>query len=142
MTDEQTLRIIVSAGLMVFSVCIALGAAFAVQAALAPDPYPAAAERACVVGVQKDLMNRFPTVVHTLDAGYVRYTNEDAESVGYANLHWQSADPQNPSKLLYDRHGNLLGADFSVLARPSQTAPSLWDVRYILEGESGGEMYS
>jgi hypothetical protein len=154
MTDEETLRMVVGAGLVAFSVCIALGAASAVKAALAPDSNPAATELAFVVGVQKDLLKRFPTVADALEAGYFRYTNEDTSgSISYANLRWQSADPQHPSQLWYDLHGTLLGADFSVLASPSKTPPSLWGVPsrrwffriahiyYILAGQNEREMY-
>ncbi len=57
------------------------------QTASTPDPYPAAAERAFVDGVQKDLMQRFPTVGDALRAGCFRYTNEDAGgSISLVNL--------------------------------------------------------
>ena len=100
------------------------------QTASMPDPYPAATERAFVDGVQKDLMQRFPTVGDALKAGYFRYTNVEAGgSISYVNLRWQSSDPQHPSQLWYDFYGDLLGADFSVLARDSNTAPALWGVQ-------------
>ncbi len=147
-------KIFASAGLLTFSAFMALAAASVPQTASTPGSQPAASERAFVDGVQKDLMKRFPTVADSLKAGYFRYTNEDTSgSISYANLRWQSADPQHPSQLWYDVHGNLLGADFSVLASESKTAPSLWGVQsgrwffgrahihYILERQDGTETY-
>jgi hypothetical protein len=109
---------------------------------------------AFVDGVQKNLMQRFPSVSDALKAGYFRFTNEDTSgSISYANLQWQSADPQHPSQLWYDVKGNLLGADFSVLQSDSGTAPSMWGVQsgrwhalpahihYILPGQAGMETY-
>ena len=140
--------------LVACSASIALTGISLAQTASKPAPRPAAAELAFVDGVQKDLTQRFPTVADALKAGYFRYTNEDTSgSISYANLQWQSVDPQHPSQLWYDVHGNLLGADFSVLASESKTAPSLWGVQsgrwrslpahihYILSGQDGMETY-
>lgn len=140
--------------LVAFCASIALAGKCLAQTASKPAPQPAPAELAFVDGVQKDLMQRFPTVADALRVGYFRYTKEDTSgSISYANLRWQSVDPQHPSQLWYDVHGNLLGADFSVLASESETAPSLWGVQsgrwhslpahihYILAGEDGMETY-
>lgn len=108
--------------------CFTLSASIAT--ASSPGPYPVGAEVAFVDGLQKDLMQRFPTVADALKAGYFRYTSEDTSgSISYANLRWQSADPQHPSQLWYDVFGNLLGADFSVLVSESKTAPALWGIQ-------------
>ena len=87
-------------------------------------------------------------------AGYFRFGNEDSSgAISYANLQWQSADPQHPSQLWYDVHGNLLGADFSVLQSSSPEPPKMWGVNYsrwvsfrehvhwILVGPNGTETY-
>jgi hypothetical protein len=100
-------------------------------------------------------MARFPTTKEAEAAGYFRYTNEDKDgAISYANLQWQSADPQHPSQLWYDVHGNLLGADFSVLQSSSPEPPkNLWGVNfrrwisfrehihYVLAGANGSETY-
>ncbi len=89
-----------------------------------------------------------------IKAGYFRYTNEDEDgAISYANLHWNSGDPQHPSQLWYDVNGNLLGADFSVLQSASPSPPKIWGVNYrrwvsfrehihyILTGPNGTEIY-
>ena len=137
-----------------FSAGLALTGTALAQTASKPSAQPAAGELPFVDGVQKDLMQRFPTVADALKAGYVRFTSEDASgSISYANLQWQSAGPEHPSQLWYDVHGDLLGADFSVLASESETAPSLWGIQsgrwhhlpahihYVLGGQNGMETY-
>ncbi|HZY97136.1 MAG TPA: hypothetical protein VFE35_08535 [Candidatus Cybelea sp.] len=122
------------------------------KAALSPQPQ--GTEVAFVQSVQKDLMSRFPTAANAVKAGYFRYTNEDEDgAISYANLHWQSANPTAPSQLWYDVHGNLLGADFSVLQSTSPAPPKIWGVdfrrwvsfgehiHYILLGPNGTETY-
>jgi len=118
------------------------------------SPVPQGTEVAFVASIQKDLMARFPTAQDAVKAGYFRYTNEDEDgAISYANLHWQSGDQQHPSQLWYDVHGNLLGADFSVLQSSSPQPPSVWGVdyrrwisfrehiHYILVGSNGTETY-
>src|ERR1700722_2415333 len=114
-----------------------LGAAFALTL-VAPawaDENPtyngptSASEAAFVKAIQADLNQRFATAADAEKAGYVRYTGEDdTGAISYANMNWQSNDPQHPSQLWYDVNGNLLGADFSVPRRPGDTRPSLWGV--------------
>lgn len=140
--------------LAAFSASLALAGTAMAQTTVKPPPQPAPAELAFVDGVRKDLMHRFPTVSDALKAGYVRFTNEDSSgSISYANLQWQSADPQHPSQLWYDVKGNLLGADFSVPKSSSAMAPSLWGIQsgrwhflpahihYVLAGRDGMETY-
>lgn len=87
-----------------------------------------AAETSFVTAIQKDLMARFPRASDAIKAGYVRYTNEDSTgAISYANLHW-SSDPTHPSQLWYDKDGNLLGADFSVVRRHGEPRPVLWGI--------------
>jgi hypothetical protein len=118
------------------------------------NPQPQGTEIAFVTGIQKDLMARFPTSADAVKAGYFRFGNEDADgAISYANLQWQSADPQHPSQLWYDAKGNLLGADFSVLQSSSMEPPKLWGVdfgrwtsfrghiHYVLSGPNGTETY-
>jgi hypothetical protein len=118
------------------------------------SPVPQGSEVVFVQSIQKDLMARFPTAIDAVKAGYFRYGNEDEDgAISYANLQWQSSDPQHPSQLWYDVHGNLLGADFSVLQSSSPGQPSLWGVNYsrwvsfrehihyILNGPNGTEIY-
>lgn len=118
------------------------------------SPVAQGSEVAFVDGMQKDLMARFPTAADAVKAGYFRYGNEDEDgAISYANLQWQSPDPQHPSQLWYDVHGNLLGADFSVLQSKSPAPPSMWGVNYrrwisfgehihyILNGANGSETY-
>lgn len=137
---------------------VALTAAAAFAATPAPQatlsPMPQGGEVAFVASIQKDLNARFPTPQAAEKAGYFRYTNEDEDgAISYANLHWQSGNPQEPSQLWYDVHGNLLGADFSVLQSTSPAPPSIWGVNYrrwisfrehihyILAGPNGTELY-
>jgi hypothetical protein len=88
-----------------------------------------ASEKLFVAAIQADLMKRYPTAADAEKAGYVRYTNEDdSGSISYANLHWQSSDIKHPSQLWYDKNGNLLGADFSVLYDGSPSRPNLWGI--------------
>lgn len=130
----------------------ALAATPAPQATL--SPMQQGTEVVFVKTIQKDLMARFPTAADAVKAGYFRYTNEDEDgAISYANLHWQSGDPQHPSQLWYDVHGNLLGADFSVLQSNSPEPPAVWGVdyrrwvsfrehvHYILIGPNGSEVY-
>jgi hypothetical protein len=137
---------------------LALTAVAASAATPAPtatlSPVPQGTEVAFVQSIQKDLMARFPTAADAVKAGYFRYTNEDEDgAISYANLQWQSGDPKHPSQLWYDVHGNLLGADFSVLQSSSPEPPSIWGVNYrrwvsfrahihyILAGPNGTETY-
>jgi hypothetical protein len=152
---------------MIFRTAVSAVAAFALCAGLAfaattPSPQPSptlnpqpqGTEVAFVTGIQKDLMARFPTAADAVKAGYFRYTNEDSTgAISYANLQWQSADPQHPSQLWYDVNGNLLGADFSVLQSDSMAPPKLWGVdfgrwesfrehiHFVLTGPNGTETY-
>jgi len=134
----------------------ALAATPAMAPKATPQPKPQGAEVAFVSAIQKDLNARFPTPADAEKAGYFRYTNEDKTgSISYANLQWQSDDPQHPSQLWYSVNGKLLGADFSVLLDKSPNAPpSLWGVNpqrwekfghshihYILTDANGKETY-
>lgn len=86
-------------------------------------------EKAFVAAIQSDLTARFATAADAERAGYFRYTNEDSTgAISYANLKWSSADPKHPSQLWYDKNGQLLGADFSVLTSDSPKRPVLWGV--------------
>ncbi len=118
------------------------------------SPVPQGTEVTFVKAIQSDLMARFPTTQDAEKAGYFRYTNEDEDgAISYANLHWQSGNSQSPSQLWYDVHGNLLGADFSVLQSGSPSPPATWGVNYrrwvsfrehihyILAGPNGTEIY-
>jgi hypothetical protein len=79
--------------------------------------------------VQSDLMARFPTVQQAEAAGYVRYTfPDDTGAISYANMQWQSADAHHPSQLWYDKHGKLMGADFSRL-KTSNVRPTIWGIK-------------
>jgi hypothetical protein len=122
------------------------------KATLAPQPQ--GTEVVFVQTIQKDLTSRFPTPQDAETAGYFRYGNEDEDgAISYANLHWQSGNPTQPSQLWYDVHGNLLGADFSVLQSSSPEPPAVWGVdyrrwvsfrshvHYILVGPNGTETY-
>jgi hypothetical protein len=134
----------------------AAGAAFAQTPApkATLSPHAQGTEVAFVRGIQKDLMARFPTARDAVKAGYFRYGNEDEDgAISYVDLQWQSADPQHPSQLWYDVHGNLLGADFSVLQSGSPKPPKLWGVNWhrwvsfrehihwVLAGPNGTETY-
>ncbi len=145
-------RIASALALFALTATAALGAAPSPSAS--PPPQPQGSEVAFVAGIQKDLMARFPTPQDAIKAGYFRYTNEDSTgAISYANLDWQSTDPQHPSQLWYDVHGNLLGADFSVLQSNSPEPPHIWGIdyrrwlsfrehiHYILYGPNGTESY-
>jgi hypothetical protein len=136
-----------------------LGAVLALTAsmAIAADtisPKPQGAEVAFVGGISKDLNARFPTPADAIKAGYFRYTNEDnTGAISYANLQWESSDPQHPSQLWYTVKGKLIGADFSVLKSTYPKQPSLWGidpkrwedfgahVHWVLVGADGTETY-
>lgn len=137
---------------------VALAAVPAFAATPAPratlSPMPQGAEVAFVKQIQTDLSARFPTPADAEKAGYFRFGNEDEDgAISYANLHWQSGNPQEPSQLWYDVKGNLLGADFSVEQSASPEPPSIWGVsyrrwvsfrehiHYILIGPNGKEVY-
>ncbi len=118
------------------------------------SPVPQGTETVFLQQIQKDLNARFPTPAAAEKAGYFRYGNEDEDgAISYANLQWNSGDPQHPSQLWYDVKGNLLGADFSVLQSQSPSPPSVWGVNYrrwvsfrehihyILAGPNGTETY-
>jgi hypothetical protein len=146
------IRIVCALALVCFSGSAAIAAAPAPKATLSPQPQ--GTEVAFVQSIQKDLTARFPTAADAEKAGYFRFGNEDEDgAISYANLQWQSGDPQHPSQLWYDVHGNLLGADFSVLQSSSPQPPSIWGVNYrrwvsfrehihyILNGPNGKEVY-
>ncbi len=141
---------------------IALAAVFALVAA-APklsDKPVGTAETAFVQSVQKDLNARFPTPADAEKAGYFRFNNEDKTgAISYANLQWNSTDPQHPSQLWYSASGKLLGADYSIpIANNStckgKTPPNQWGVNpqrwscfggphvhYILKNADGSYTY-
>jgi hypothetical protein len=132
-----------------FTIALGLSAESAPAPVPTPDPHPQGSEVAFVSGIQSDLMKRFPAAADAMKAGYFRYGNEDKTgAISYANLRWQSVDPQHPSQLWYDAKGRLLGADFSVL-RNSATPPTIWGidprrwiklpahVHYVLTGATG-----
>ncbi len=146
------IRITCALSIFVLAAIPAFAATPAPKATL--SPVPQGTEVAFVKAIQKDLMARFPTAQDAEKAGYFRYGNEDEDgAISYANLHWQSGNPQEPSQLWYDVHGNLLGADFSVLQSGSPAPPSIWGVdyqrwvsfrehvHYILAGPNGTEIY-
>ena len=88
-----------------------------------------ASEQAFVSAMASDLMARFPTAADAEKAGYVRYTSkDDTGAISYANMQWRSADIRHPSQLWYDKNGQLLGADFSVLVSTSPNRPQIWGV--------------
>lgn len=126
----------------------------AMAADATPPPKPQGAEVAFVNNVTKDLNARFATPADAEKAGYFRYTNEDKTgAISYANLQWQSSDPQHPSQLWYSVNNKLLGADYSVLKSNSPNKPSLWGVNpqrwdsfgahvhYVLAGPNGKDTY-
>jgi hypothetical protein len=85
-------------------------------------------EQAFVRSIQADFDKRFATAADAEKAGYFRYTNADETgAISYANLQWSSTDIRHPSQLWYDKHGNLLGADFSV-PNTSGKRPNLFGV--------------
>lgn len=87
-----------------------------------------ATEDQFVSSMQSDLMKRFPHAGDAIAAGFVRYTGEDdTGAISYANRQWTS-DPTHPSQLWYDKRGDLLGADFSVLRPNGEPRPVLWGV--------------
>jgi hypothetical protein len=87
-----------------------------------------AAEKAFVACAQAAIRPAYPTVADAEKAGFVRYTSADQSgAISYANQQWQSADCKHPSQLWYDKHGALLGADFSQL-KTGTTPPNLWGV--------------
>lgn len=145
-------RIACAAGILALSTIAGFAATPAPKAAL--GPMPQGSEVAFVTAIQKDLTARFPTSDAAVKAGYFRYTNEDEDgAISYVNLHWVSGSPKEPSQLWYDVHGNLLGADFSVLQSSSPAPPKIWGVdfhrwvsfrehlHYVLAGPNGTETY-
>jgi len=99
-------------------------------------------ENAFVSAIAKDLTARYPTAADAEKAGYVRYTNEDETgAISYANQQWQSVDIRHPSQLWYDKNGQLLGADYSVLVSGSPSRPQLWGVNPGRWVEFDGHMH-
>ena len=119
------------AALLLLSACFALAApvtALADQDATFKGP-TSSSENAFVKAIQADLMQRYPTAADAEKAGYVRYTSEDhTGAISYANMQWASQDIKHPSQLWYDKNGNLLGADYSVLYAKGMARPVLWGV--------------
>jgi len=90
---------------------------------------PSASERSFAKSIAGDLMGRYPTAADAEKAGYVRYTSEDdTGAISYADMQWESADIRHPSQLWYDKNGNLLGTDYSVLVSTSAGRPQLWGI--------------
>jgi len=82
-----------------------------------------------VSSIQADLTKRFPTAADAVRAGYVRYTGvDDTGAISYADFHWTSDSPKDPSQLWYDKNGKLLGADFSVPVAVSKARPLRWGI--------------
>jgi len=99
-------------------------------------------ENAFVSAIAKDLTARYPTAADAEKAGYVRYTTEDETgAISYANQQWQSVDIRHPSQLWYDKNGQLLGADYSVLVSGSPSRPQLWGVNPGRWVEFDGHMH-
>lgn len=147
-------RLTCAVALLAFAATPAFGATPAPAPKATLPPMPQGTEVAFVKSIQSDLMSRFPTAADAVKAGYFRYGNEDEDgAISYTNLHWQSGNQQEPSQLWYDVHGNLLGADFSVLQSSSPEPPSIWGVNYrrwisfrehvhwVLAGPDGTETY-
>jgi hypothetical protein len=116
-----------------FAALVAACCAFAVVPARA-DEGPtfegplSPAESQFLASVKSDLTARFPHASDAEKAGYVRYTApDDTGAISYANQQWTS-DPTHPSQLWYDKSGNLLGADFSVLRPNGEPRPQLWGI--------------
>lgn len=113
---------------MFLGVLCAPTAALADQDATAHGP-ASASEKSFLSQMQAYLMKTYPTAADAEKAGYVRYTGiDDTGAISYSNLHWQSADVRHPSQLWYDKNGNLLGADYSVLYTSGVARPQLWGV--------------
>ncbi len=89
---------------------------------------PSPSEEAFLKSVRSDLTARFPHASDAEKAGYVRYTSvDDTGAISYADQRW-SSDPTHPSQLWYDKDGNLMGADFSVLRPNGEPRPQVWGV--------------
>jgi hypothetical protein len=113
---------------MLAALALTAAAAFADENPTAKGP-PTPSEAAFVTAMQSDLNARFATTAEATAAGYFRYTNaDDTGAISYANLQWQSSDVHHPSQLWYDKDGNLLGADYSVLNTTGKR-PQLWGIQ-------------
>ena len=116
----------------VFSVALSLAVCSAVRADESPTlkgtVSPSPSEAKFVSAMQADLSRRFATPAAAEAAGYFRYTNaDDTGAISYANLQWASSDVHHPSQLWYDKRGDLLGADYSVL-KTGKARPRLWGI--------------
>ncbi len=127
--------------LALFLALAAFGTARADKAATFNGPTDAA-ENAFVSAIATDLSSRYPTAADAQKAGYLRYTAADETgAISYANLQWQSADIRHPSQLWYDKNGQLLGADYSILVSRSPSRPQLWGVNPGRWVEFDGHMH-
>ncbi len=127
--------------LALFLALAALGTARADKAATFHGP-TSTSENAFVSDITKDLTSRYPTAADAAKAGYTRYTTEDETgAISYANLQWQSVDIRHPSQLWYDKKGQLLGADYSILVSRSPSRPQLWGVNPGRWVEFDGHMH-
>ncbi len=127
--------------LALFLALAAPGTARADKAATFHGPTNAS-ENAFVSAIAADLTSRYPTAADAQKAGYFRYTTEDETgAISYANLQWQSADVRHPSQLWYDKNGQLLGADYSILVSRSPSRPQLWGVNPGRWVEFDGHMH-
>jgi hypothetical protein len=114
--------------LLLAALAFSCGAALAEQSPTIDTPADAS-EAAFVKAMQADLDKRFPTAADAVKAGYFRYTDpDDTGAISYANLQWQSSDVHHPSQLWYDKAGNLLGADYSVLTT-GDARPNVWGIQ-------------
>ena len=96
-----------------------------ISGTVAPTP----SEAAFISAMRTELNRRFATPAAAKAAGYFRYTNADnTGAISYANLQWSSSDVHHPSQLWYDKRGNLLGADYSVLDTGGKP-PKRWGIR-------------
>jgi hypothetical protein len=100
-----------------------------------------ATEARFISSIQSDITKRFPHAADAIAAGYVRYTAEDdTGAISYANRQWTS-DPTHPSQLWYDKHGALLGADFSVPRPNGEPRPALWGIKPCRWAEFEGHVH-
>jgi hypothetical protein len=83
-------------------------------------------EQQFISSVTRDLQHRLGTTAQAKALGYFRYTIRVNNVVSWVNPNYWKSDAKHPGQLLYDTHGKLLAAYFSIPKADSKTTPDLW----------------
>jgi len=119
---------------LILSLCCALatlGPAHADTLQAAPGMDQAAqpvsaSEQRFISSVTTDLRDRLGTTAEAKAQGYFRYTITVNNVISWVNPNYWKSDAKHPGELLYDVHGKLLAAYFTIPRTDSKATPHLW----------------